>query len=44
MNETVKRVILLCGTGAVLLAGKRAVPVMEAVTIGRPPETEKTGI
>lgn len=40
MNETVKRVILLCGTGAVLLAGRRAVPVMEAVTIGRQPETE----
>lgn len=34
MKETVKRVILLCGTGAVLLAGRRAVPMMQAVTVG----------
>lgn len=42
MNETVKRVILLCGTGAVLLAGNRAVPVMQTVTVGgaaREPES-----
>lgn len=34
MKDSIKRITLLCGTGAVLLAGWRTVPVMEAVTIG----------
>ena len=32
MKDSIKRITLLCGTGAVLLAGWRTVPVMEAVT------------
>lgn len=40
MKETVKRVILFCGTCAVLLAGKRAVPVMQTITVGGVQESE----
>ena len=34
MNEICKRTVLFCGTGGMLLAGWRAVPLMESVQIG----------
>ena len=34
MNQIVKRAVLFCGTGGILLAGWQAIPLMQSVEIG----------